>query len=311
MTTASLIIDASDPVLRSSALAVDVGGTKIAAAAVGPDGAVSARTVRPTPRSADAGDVLAAVVDAAEATMRSFRGEGGGTLAVCGAGAPGRTDGHRVYPVNIPSWTDGFPLRDRLEGALGIPTVVDNDANLFALGEGACGAATGRDSFLGMVLSTGIGGAVVLEGRLVRGVTGSAGEIGHVCVVPDGRLCPCGARGCLEAETSGPAIEAITGRPPSAADAATVARAGDLIGRAVAMAAALLDLDFAVIGGSVALGFGAPFFAAAQASARAHQPTGAPLISVSPALLGADAALAGAAFTARKLAVGTKGSYAH
>jgi glucokinase len=116
-----------------------------------------------------------------------------------------------------------------------------------------------------MVVSTGVGGGIVLDGRLLHGRLGNAGHIGHVVVVPGGRACACGGRGCLEAEASGTAIAAITGQPARAAPAEVVARAGTLVGRAVASAANLLDLPLAVVSGSVALGFGAPFFAAAQA----------------------------------------------
>jgi glucokinase len=99
-----------------------------------------------------------------------------------------------------------------------------------------------------------------LDGRL-----GNAGHIGHVVVEPSGRLCPCGGRGCLEAEASGTAIASITGRPPREASAEVVERVATLVGRAIGSVVNLLDLPLAVVSGSVALGFGAPFFRAAQA----------------------------------------------
>ena len=108
-----------------------------------------------------------------------------------------------------------------------------------------------------MVVSTGVGGGIVLDGRLLDGDDGNAGHIGHVIVEPDGRACACGARGCLEAEASGTAIAARTGAP--AADGAarrSGSRAGRLVGRAVASVATLLDLRLAVVAGSVALGYG-------------------------------------------------------
>jgi glucokinase len=147
-----------------------------------------------------------------------------------------------------------------------------------------------------MVVSTGVGGGIVLDGRLLDGGAGNAGHIGHVIVVPDGRLCACGARGCLEAEASGTAIAAVTGRPAAEASAAVVERTGTLVGRAVASVANLLDLKLAVVAGSVALGFGAPFFDAAQAeldrSARLDFSAGTRIV---PSSLGADAPLVGAA----------------
>jgi glucokinase len=148
-----------------------------------------------------------------------------------------------------------------------------------------------------MVVSTGVGGGIVLDGRLLDGESGNAGHIGHVIVEPDGRSCACGGRGCLEAEASGPAIAAVTGRPAAEADTATVARTGTLVGRAVASVANLLDLRLAVVGGSVALGFGAPFFEAAQveldARARIDFARGARIVPVglgpSGPLIGAGA----------------------
>ena len=172
--------------------------------------------------------------------------------------------GHAVSPLNISAWRD-FPLRARLVALTGLPTYVDNDAKALTLGEGWVGAARGRADYLAMVVSTGVGGGIVLDGRLLGGRLGNAGHIGHVLVVPDGRTCPCGARGCLEAEASGTAIEAITGHAPRLATPEVVVRTGMLVGRAVASVANLLDLPLAVVSGSVALGFGAPFFAAAQA----------------------------------------------
>jgi glucokinase len=145
-------------------------------------------------------------------------------------------------------------------------------------------------------VSTGVGGGIVLDGRLLDGAQGNAGHIGHVIVEPDGRPCACGGRGCLEAEASGTAILAITGRAAADADADTIERTGRLVGRAVASVANLLDLRLAVVAGSVALGFGAPFFAAAQAEidllARLDFSRGTRIV---PSTLGADAPIVGAA----------------
>ena len=124
-----------------------------------------------------------------------------------------------------------------------------------------------------MVVSTGVGGGIVLDGRLLDGRLGNAGHIGHVVVEPDGRPCSCGGRGCLEAEASGTAIAAITGRPARPRPTAEVVdRTGTLVGRAVASVANLLDLDLAVVAGSVALGFGEPFFAGRPARVGAAGP---------------------------------------
>jgi glucokinase len=203
--------------------------------------------------------------------------------------------GELVSPLNIAAWRE-FPLRARLEDYTGLATVVDNDAKALALGEGWRGAAAGVADFIAIVVSTGVGGGIVLRGVLLDGAAGNAGHIGHVIVEPEGRECVCGARGCLEAEASGTAIAAMTGRPAAQADDATVERAGRLVGRGIASVANLLDLRLAVVAGSVALGFGEPFFAAAQAeldrSARLSFSRGTQVV---PAGLGDAAPLVGAA----------------
>ena len=146
----------------------------------------------------------------------------------------------------------------------GLPVFGEGDGKALALAEGWLGAAKGVDNFMAMVVSTGVGGGIVLNGRLLDGASGNAGHIGHVVVEPNGRRCACGGRGCLEAEASGPAIEAITGRPPTQPTYEIMVRTGRLVGRAVASVCNLLDLKLVCVGGSVALGFGATFFTAAQ-----------------------------------------------
>ncbi|MEI8286926.1 MAG: ROK family protein, partial [Actinomycetes bacterium] len=138
------------------------------------------------------------------------------------------------------------------------------DAKALALAEGWLGAAKGVDNFMAMVVSTGVGGGIVLNGQLLDGESGNAGHVGHVIVEPNGRRCSCGGRGCLEAEASGPAIEAITGRPPTQPTYEIMVRTGRLVGRGVASVCNLLDLKLVCVGGSVALGFGATFFNSAQ-----------------------------------------------
>ena len=258
------------------ALAVDIGGTKMAAGLVDRDGSLVERAVRPTRRteSAPVGDG-AARDNEAEALWSDLAAMLQGVLAavkdadrllVCGAGCGGpmTLGGEEVSPLNIPAWRS-FPLRARLAALTGLPTFVDNDAKALALGEGWVGAAAGEANYLAMVVSTGVGGGIVLDGRLLSGRLGNAGHVGHVIVVPDGRECSCGGWGCLEAEASGTALAAITGRPAALASGAVVERAGTLVGRAIASVVNLLDLPLAVVSGSVALGFGEPFFRAAQA----------------------------------------------
>jgi glucokinase len=241
-------------------LAVDVGGTKLAAAVVDADGRVVSTASRPTPREPDAEAVFAALLDVVRQTSPS------GWLA-CGVGCAGPMSlgGRTVSPLNIPGW-DGFPLLDRLSAELAAPVVVDNDAKSLALGEAWKGAGIKVPSFLAMVVSTGVGGGLVVDGRLLDGASGNAGHVGHVVVVPGGAECTCGSRGCLEAEISGTAIGRRLGRPAVEAPPEEVQRAGRLLGEALASVANLLDLSLVAVGGSVALGFGAPFFAAANAA---------------------------------------------
>ena len=271
------------------ALAVDVGGTKLAAAVVDRAGDVVRRAEVPTP-SGDAEAVFSAVAGVVSSVAD-------GTEVVCGVGCGGpmSAGGEDVSPLNIRAWRV-FPLRSRLASLTGRPVFVDNDAKALALAEGWRGAACGVDDYIAMVVSTGVGGGIVLGGRLLDGAGGNAGHIGHVIVVADGRRCACGADGCLEAEASGSSIQAVTGRPAAEAGPEVVVRVGTLVGRAVASVANLLDLRLAVVAGSVALGFGDAFFAAAQAeldrSARLSFSRGARIV---PAGLGPQGPLVGAA----------------
>jgi glucokinase len=271
-------------------LAVDIGGTKLAAGIVRDDGEVSVRHVVATPAAAGAEDLFATLT-----TLIGRLDLDGVVAAGVGCGGPMTADGEQVSPLNIPAWR-AFPLRVRLAEHLGLPVFVDNDAKALALGEGWTGAAAGERDYIGMVVSTGIGGGIVLDGRLLVGAGGNAGHVGHVIVEPDGHLCGCGARGCAEAEASGSAITRITGGPPAEAPDAIRVRTGTLVGRAIASVANLLDLPLAVVGGSVALGYGDVFFDAAQreidARCRLDFSRGTRVV---PAGLGADGPLVGAA----------------
>ncbi|MGH9063313.1 MAG: ROK family protein [Acidimicrobiales bacterium] len=291
----------------SACLAIDIGGTKVAAGLVSETASLAASRRVPTPAGEDPEELFAAVAGLAAQVLRRGEELGWPLPEACGVGsvAPMTPGGETVSPVNVPAWRAGFPLRRRLQEALGLPVFVDVDGKALALGEGWVGAAAGRSDFLAVVVSTGVGGGIVLGGRLLDGRAGNAGHIGHVVVVPGGRPCGCGGRGCLEAEASGTAIAALTGRPPAEAPPPVVSRAGTLLGRAVASVANLLDVDLAVVAGGVALGFGAPFFAAAQAElsalARLSFSAGARIV---PAGRGADGPLIGAAAVARRGLVG-------
>ena len=269
-------------------MAIDIGGTKLAVGLVDANGHVLTER-RARTEVDDPWPGLAALVADVLASAPTL------SVVGVGSGGPMTAGGEQVSPLNIAGWRD-FPLRSHLAELTQLPVFIDNDAKALALGEGWLGAAVGCRNFIGMVVSTGVGGGIVLDGRLLDGADGNAGHIGHVIVEPDGRACACGGRGCLEGETSGLAIAAITGRPAAEAPPDIVERAGRLVGRAVASVCNLLDMRLAVVAGSVALGYGAPFFAAAQREldgrARIEFARGARIM---PAGLGAQAALIGAA----------------
>lgn len=277
-------------------LGIDVGGTKLAAGLVTPSGELLARASRPTAADAPGDAIFADLIELARGLDPEVLGSC--TAIGVGCGGPMTLGGAEVSPLNIGGWR-GFPLRSRLESEFDLPVTVDNDAKALARGEGWLGAAAGMANFIGMVVSTGVGGGIVLDGRMLDGADGNAGHIGHMIVEPNGRMCPCGAQGCLEAETSGTAIAEMTGRPAAEADQATRTRTGTLVGRAVASVANLLDLQLAVVSGSVALGFGAAFFEAAQAeidrSARLDFAVGTRIV---PGALGDAGPLIGAAAVA-------------
>lgn len=196
--------------------ALDIGGTKLAAGLVDSDGRVVAEQRRSTRATStteglfsDTCELLDSVLKTADVPVIGL-----------GIGSPGPMTSTTVSPVNIPVWRD-FPLRERILGhfgdRIGGYVALDNDVKVMALGEGWLGAARGVGNYIAMVVSTGIGGGIVLDGRLLDGRQGNAGHIGHMVVVPGGMQCGCGNRGCLEAEASGTAI---------AREAAAVCRSG-------------------------------------------------------------------------------------
>ncbi|MGI8550577.1 MAG: ROK family protein [Dehalococcoidia bacterium] len=145
-------------------------------------------------------DSLRKAVRSANVTIEDLNG--------LGVAAPGPVDwqtGHVLEPPNLPGWGD-VPLGSILSEQLGLPVVLENDANAAALGEYVSGAGRGAKALIYITISTGIGGGLVFDGRLYRGVSGAAGEVGHMIIRPEGPLCGCGRHGCLEALSSGSAI---------------------------------------------------------------------------------------------------------
>ena len=293
-------------------LALDIGGTKIAVGLVNPSGELVYTAIEPTPKDHEAEHVWnlieTMIADATKAAKGAIRAVG------IGSAGPIDADAGTVSPVNIASWR-GFPVRDRIAAAMpGVPVRLAGDGICMALAEHWRGAGRDANFLLGMVVSTGVGGGLVLDGVPYHGRTGNAGHVGHVVVEPDGQLCPCGGRGCVETVASGPwmtrwALANGWAAPPGA-DAVTLAEAadaGDPVARqafhrgATALAAmiasvgAVCDLDLVVIGGGVA-NSGRTLFDPLEAALANY--TGLSFIRglrVVPAALGGDAGLIGAA----------------
>ncbi len=301
---------------RSLAVALDVGGTKFAAAVIDNDGEVVAAHRVTTPVSLDPDEVFAAAPEAIDGALAKAGvgfGDSGLTSAIgVGTAAPLDQRDGTVSPVNIPGWRD-FPLRPKLSEHYGVPVGMVGDGVAFAVGEHWKGAARGAENVLGMVVSTGVGGGLVLGNRAVVGGTGNAGHIGHVSVDPSGPLCVCGGTGCVEAISSGPSTlrwaqrngfrggdgtAAGVAAAASAGDAVAVAafrRAGEALGMVIAGAVTLLDLDRVVIGGGVASAGAVLFDPLATAYARYATLGFAVRPRVVPAELGGAAGLIGAA----------------
>jgi glucokinase len=257
---------------------VDVGGTKIAGGVVDDDGEIVAKARTESPAT----DRMA-IADAIESLVGDLRASH--DVEAVGVAAAGFVDADRATVLFAPNlaWRDE-PLRDELQDRVGLPVVIENDANAAAWGEFRYGAGEDVNDLLLVALGTGVGGGIVLDGALLRGAFGVAGEIGHMCVVPDGRLCGCGNKGCWEMYSSGTAlvedtrdqvrrgsliarsmldraggdVDAITGPLITAAAREgdefaieQLANLGAWVGAGIASLAAVLDPAVAVLGGGV------------------------------------------------------------
>ena len=200
---------------------VDLGGTNIVAGALSDDGG-EVISLRSEPTRADQGaeaviDRIVRMIDTVIAETIAHKGIKRSDVVGIGVGAPGPLERERGIVVTTPNlgWTN-FPLRDVVAERTGVETRIDNDANCATLGEWWLGAAKGGRNVVGVTIGTGIGGGLILDGKLYHGSSDVAGEIGHATIDVTGRLCKCGNYGCLEAYASGPSIaararEAVTG----------------------------------------------------------------------------------------------------
>jgi glucokinase len=281
---------------RDVILAVDIGGTKFAAGLMTARGVLLDRSRVEVEPDVGPQSHFAGLVSVVNEQLEQARTQHDVRVRAIGIGCAGPIERNceTVSPLNISSWRQ-FPLRAHLEELTGLPVYGDLDAKALALSEGWLGAAQGVSSFCAMTVSTGVGGGLVIDGELLDGATGNAGHIGHMIVEPGGRRCGCGARGCLEAEASGLAIEAITGRSPTEPTYDIMRRTGRLVGRAAGMICTSLDLDLVVVGGGVALGFAATFFNAAQEEIDAVAHVGQGVAArITPVRLGDQGPLIGA-----------------
>jgi glucokinase len=302
---------------RSPALAVDVGGTKLAAAVVEPGGRLVTWEQVPTRRDLDAEQLWRTLEALVDRVLESSGVDVPAGLAGVGAGCGGPMEWPAgiVSPLNLPLWRS-FPLRARLQERFpGIPVRVSNDAICVVAGEHWRGAGRGKGNVLGMVVSTGVGGGLVLGSRIIMGASGNAGHIGHVVVDPEGPECACGGRGCLEAIARGPALVTWAqsqgwrqGQPDATAKEladdgahghpvglAAMRRAGRALGLAIASAAYLCDLEVVSIGGGLSQA-GAVLFEPLEESLHAHARLEfVRRLGVVPAALGQSAGLVGAA----------------
>jgi glucokinase-like ROK family protein len=316
--------------------AIDVGATSLDVALTTLGGSIVAHRAEESSLADGASAVLARALELVR-DLLDEQGLDAGAVRAAGVGIPGPVggvEGRPVAPPVAPGW-HGFPIEE-LVGELGCPVAVDNDANAMAVAEQVRGAARGVDDFLYVKVGTGIGVGLVVDGRLVRGVDGGAGEVGHICVDPDSEaLCLCGNRGCLQIVSAGPAIALAgeraardgrssalaavlrrTGRitaedvgEAAAGDAVAIdilRRSGALIGETLAIVVNLLNPALIVMGGGVSRA-GDPFLAEIRSTVyRRSLPLATRSLSIVPGELGPLAGVVGASLMAVEALAGRR-----
>jgi glucokinase len=306
------------------AIGLDIGGTKIAGAVVADDGTVLAELTEPTPEDSDADAVMVVLRGMIDRLRR-----GHPDVAAIGVGAAGIVtwpSGRIIWAPNN-AYRD-WPVRDQLEEATGLPTVADNDANVAALAEARLGEQHYRNTIL-VTVGTGVGGGMVLDGRIYRGPTGLGAELGHMILDPDGPRCGCGNHGCFEAFASGTALTRmgrdaaddepdgliarlgaaqgdVTGQTVTAAAEqgdetarALFGRLGRWLGVGIASLGNIFELDTVIVGGGV-VQTGDLLLEPARAAARefAYGREARGVVPIVPATFGGDAGKIGAALLA-------------
>jgi glucokinase len=280
-------------------LAVDIGGTKVTLA-VFSDERMVVRSVQPTDRAGGRDWMVQHILATARAWQRDW------PLDRCGIGFGGPVDftaQRVVFSTHVPSWDD-FDLPAALSETLQIPAIMDNDANVGAIGEARYGAGVGYDPLFYMTLSTGIGGGIISDGAVYRGADAYAGEIGHLTIRPDGPDCLCGSRGCFERLCCGLWLERDYGRPAHELlrDPAFVSRY--VVDLALGLKAGIMLLNPArmVIGGGISKAGDALFTPLRAELRRQITAWSRARIDVTPAALGDDSVLYGALALAQTIA---------
>lgn len=196
--------------MKEIVLAADLGGTNLRMAAVDSEGRILFRVKHDTPKSERAEAVVSAIAEAAAICLKGVKKKG--WIKAFSAAVPATVnagDGVILKAPNLPS-LDGFRFSAMISDELNLPVFLENDANAAAIGENWLGAAKGFANSICVTLGTGVGGGIILDGKILRGVDGTAGEIGHICVEPLGAPCGCGSRGCVEQYSSATAIVRMT-----------------------------------------------------------------------------------------------------
>jgi len=240
-------------------LAIDLGASRLAAGVVGADGTVLVRDRVATP----ARHVWPTLVRLIRRVLAAAPPDEPPTA--CGVSCPGPIDRATgtFTPAQVSAWA-GFPLRAELESVTGLPVSIELPGRALALGERWCGAAEHVRDVVAISVGDVVDAGIVVGGRLLDGRAGNVGQIGHLMVEPDGRVCTCGAYGCLDAYASASAIEADTNRPLARTPVAIVERTGIMLARSIASLAAMVDPSLVLVAGSVPAAFGAPLFEALE-----------------------------------------------
>lgn len=290
-----------------SVLAMDVGGTKLAAGLLTIDDTLQHRAEVPTLAREGAEAILARLIELAQKVIETAP-QPPLAVGVASAGQIDPDSGDVIFATdNLPGWT-GLALGQRLSTVLGLPVFVENDVNCFALAEAILGAGKGYRHQLLVAVGTGVGGGVIVDGKLYSGHLGRGGEVGHMCVVPGGRPCTCGQQGCLESYTATRVMLPHSGFA-SMHELAQHYLAGETIpavdesalwlGRGLAMAAHLLGPEILLVGGSTGL-LGERYLDAVKESYQVAAMKSYRNIPIVPTQLGADSGLLGAGVLARQ-----------